>query len=156
MNVKWTEWEKMVIGEVMNVWQSGRREWVREGDRWRGWSAKWWMSDGVGEKGEWVRMIGEEGEWSAKWAMWWQSGRRGWVRGALKHEREGVRLGLCDRDGEWESEAFEALILKYTYLKPSLWDSVSRFETESQRLGFHVFNHVTDRWKRGSHVKIKS
>ena len=129
MNVTWTEWEKRVIGEVMNVWRSGRREWVREGDWWRGWSAKWSMSDGVGEKGDWVGLglvkrvsdrrsercddgVGEEGEREVRWSVrgrgWWSVWQRQWVR-------------------EW-----------LVNFKNNL------FETESQRLGFQIWNRVSE------------
>ena len=137
-----TEWEKRVsergwlvtrmISEVVNVWRSRRKRWVSKDD----WRRGWVIGVVSNVMTEWEKRVSErcaeawEGE-GETWFVW----QRQWVR---------------------ESEAFEALILKYTYLKPSLWDSVSRFETESLRLGFNVFNHVTARWKHGSHVKIES
>ena len=122
-----TEWEKRasergwlvkrMISEVVNVWRSRRKGWVSEDDRRRGWV----IGEGSNVMTEWEKRVSE------RCAEAW----------------EGEGDGLCGRDSEWESDS---LISKITYLKPSLRDSVSRVETESQRLGFHVFNQRST-WK---------
>ena len=96
-----------------------------------GWSAKWWSkrkgsltddrrSDGWSVMTEWGE---REVRWSVRGRGWWSVWQKQWV---------------CGRNSEWER--VYSLNLKISYLKPSLWDSVSRFETESHILGFHVFN----------------
>ena len=86
-------------------------------------------SDGVGEKGHW-RMIGEVMD-----DRWWRSG----VRERCAEAWEGGRgwwsvwqkQWVCGRNSEWER--VYSLILKNIL-----------FETESQRLGFQIWNRVSE------------
>ena len=77
-------------------------------------------------------MIGDDGVSGVRerCAEAWEGGRAWWS--------VWQKQWVCGRNSEWER--VYSLNLKISYLKPSLWDSVSRFETEPHILGFHVFN----------------
>ena len=127
MNVKWIEWEKRVIGELMTVWRSGRNKTVI------GEVMTVWRSGGK------KTMIGEV-------MTVRRSGRRGWVGDALKCERERVRLVWCVWERRWVREYYQWGVN---------FKKIPLFGTESLRLGFqviHMVHHVTARSRRGRHV----
>ena len=95
-----------------------------------GWSAKWWSkrkgsltddrrSDGWSVMTEWEKRVRE------RCAEAWEGGRGWWS--------VWQKQWVCGRNSEWER--VYSLNLKNIL-----------FETESQRLGFHVFNQRS-RWK---------